>query len=257
MRLVLVEPKLAAELEADNIGRMLEALASAAIGCRRDDVLVLPERFHLSGSREAYLADVRRIATAVGCHVVGGSHHEQRGDSFVNAGVVVDPDGAVIGSYEKVRPYASERLSVRSGSASLEIAIAGRVLLVMICADFWYSDLVLTAPRAPDLLLVPALSVSRKPTPDYSRTLWRHLCVARAYEFGAFVGVSDWAHDSSLPLLSASGVAGFADPTRVEPDALFSPVAPARARAYTLDFEALAEFRRDRQARGFFWKELP
>jgi predicted amidohydrolase len=187
--------------------------------------------------------------------VVGGSHHEQRGQSHVNAGVVVDEAGSVIGGYEKVRPYAAERLFVRGGAPADEITIAGRTVLVLICADFWYSDLIFSAPRAPDLVLVPALSVSRKPTPGFSRTLWRHLAVSRAYELGAYVGVSDWAHDSSLPVLPSSGVAGFANPTAIAEDELFTPVAPGRAAAFALDFDALARFRRDRQERGFFWKE--
>jgi predicted amidohydrolase len=255
MRLVLVEPKLNHTLDADNSGAVLEALETSSVTCEPSDVLVLPERFVLTTSRAVYLANVQKIATAVGCTVVGGSHHEQRGDAHVNAGVVIDGSGALIGSYEKVRPYSAERLVVRVGARGELLSIAGHTALVLICADFWYSDLIFSIPQAPDLVLVPALSVSRKPTPDFSRTLWRHLAVSRAYELGAYVGISDWAHDSSLPVLPASGVAGFADPTAIHADELFVPVAPSRARVFALDFEALARFRRDRQERGFFWKE--
>jgi predicted amidohydrolase len=255
MRLVLIEPTLDHVPDANNAGRVLDALESSAVACEWQDVLVLPERFHLSTDKRRYLEDVRRIARAAGCHVIGGSHHEAREDGTVNAGVAVDPDGAIIGTYEKVRPYAAERQWVRPGTHAGALTIAGRIVLVLVCADFWYVDLALRAPEAPDLIVVPALSVSRKATPDYSRALWRHLCIARAYELGAFVGVSDWAVDSSLPVLSASGVSGFADPTVIDPDGFFVPVAPARARTFALDFEALAAFRADRAARGFFWKD--
>jgi predicted amidohydrolase len=255
MRLVLVQPVLLHSPEADNVRPVLEALESSAVTCEPDDLLVLPERFHLSNSRDQYLADVRRIALAAGCHVVGGSHHEQRGDGQVNAGVVVDPAGGLIGCYEKVRPYHAERAVVSPGSAIGELTIGGHPLLVLVCADFWYSDLLFGARTLPDLVLVPALSVSRKPSPDFSRALWRHLAVTRAYELGAFVGVSDWDHASELPFLRASGVSGFADPTAVEPEALFRPLPSGGAAAFPLDFAALAEFRRDRAERGFFWKQ--
>ena len=132
--------------------------------------------------------------------------------------------------------------------------IGGRRVFVLICADFWFSDLFNRAAHLPDLVLVPALSVSRKPSPDYSRALWRHLAIARAYEFGAYVGISDWGHPSELPMLATSGVGGLADPTREHPDELFRPIAESGASAFDLDFAALDAFRRDRMERGFFWK---
>jgi hypothetical protein len=81
--------------------------------------------------------------------------------------------------------------------------------------------------------------------------------VARAYEFGVFVGISDWAYPSRLPALFASGVGGFADPTVVEPSALFSPIGPSGIGVFEIDFERLDAFRRDRVERGFFWKPKP
>ena len=102
--------------------------------------------------------------------------------------------------------------------------------------------------------LVPALSVTRKPTPEYSRALWRHLAVSRAYEYGVYVGISDWAHESELPVLPAAGVAGFADPTGTDPEKLFQPLGASAFAAHELDFERLEDFRRDRRSRGFFWK---
>ena len=104
------------------------------------------------------------------------------------------------------------------------------------------------------MVLVPALSVSRKATPAYSRELWRHLAIARAYEMGTYVGVSDWGQPSSMPMLFTSGVGGFADPTGVDPERFFRPIDPSGASVYDLDFERLGQFRQDRIDRGFFWK---
>jgi omega-amidase len=254
MRLVLVQPQLAHH-DADNFDRVRHALDQSRIRPDPDDVLLLPERVALTQDRAEYQAEVKKLATELGCTVVGGSHHERRGDGSVNAGLAVDAAGRVLTMYEKVRPYASERASVSEGAAPGELSVGGRRILVLICADFWFSDLFARASALPDIVLVPALSVSRKPTPDYSRALWRHLAIARAYEFGAFVGVSDWGHPSDLPLLAASGVGGLADPSTTDPSAFFRPIAASGASAYELDFEALERFRRDRMERGFFWRK--
>ena len=250
MRLLLVQPELAYDASADNpgvISRLVEPYAGALAP---DDVVLLPEHFDLRPSRAEYERYVCELSRRLGCHVVGGSHHEQRDGGPVNAGIVADSAGHVVGAYEKLRPYAEERSRVRQGSGVGEFAIGGRTVLVLICADFWFSDVFYRAKKLPDVILVPALSVTRKPTPDYSRKLWEHLAVARAYEFGAYVGVSDWAHVSRTGTLTASGVGGFADPTTSVPDELFRPIGGS-ARLYDLDFARLDAFRADRMSRGF------
>jgi predicted amidohydrolase len=252
MKLVLVEPALSFEAGADNLDVVSRLLAPFAPDLGADDLVLLPEHFDLRGSRAEYEAGICGLSRRLGCHVVGGSHHEDRDGGHVNVGIVADGRGEVLGSYEKLRPYAEERSRVQGGAGFGEFRIGGRAILVLICADFWFSDVFYRATALPDLILVPAFSVSRKPTPDYSRALWRHLSVARAYEFGTYVGISDWAHVPGR--LSASGVAGFADPTTADPGALFSPVG-GTARLYDLDWAALETFRRDRVDRGFFWKK--
>lgn len=253
MKLVLIEPVLDHAPGAANMAAVTALLAPLRGQLAAGDVVLLPERFHLDPSRDRYESDVRGLARDLGCHVVGGSHHEQRDDGALNSGIVAGPDGAVLAHYDKLRPYAAERQWVRPGSRVGELDIAGRHVLVLVCADFWFSDLFDRTRRLPDLVLVPALSVTRKPTPDYSRELWRHLAIARAYEFGAFVGISDWSHASQVPL-PASGVGGLADPTGVDPARFFTPVDAAGISVLDLDFDALDAFRRDRMDRGFFWK---
>jgi predicted amidohydrolase len=253
MRLILVQ----AQLQHDagtNLDRIRAALDAARILFARDDLLLLPERFDLREDREPYERDVTALARSLGCHVVGGSHHEKRPGGSVNAGVVADPAGAIVGRYEKLRPYASERQFVEPGAGLGELTIGGRNVLVLVCADFWFVDLVLRATRAPDVVLVPALSVTRKSSPAYSRALWRHLSISRAYEFGTYVGVSDWAYPSELPALFTAGAGGLADPTAVDPEKFFTPIGETGVAVHELDFAALDAFRKDRIARGFFWK---
>jgi omega-amidase len=254
MKLTLVQPELSHAPDADNLARIRALLAAARLDLASDDILLLPERFHLSDERGAYGRDVGALARELVCHVVGGSHREIVDGESVNSGLAFDPRGRVVGRYEKLRPYGAERSFVRPGTVLGEFEIAGRRVLVLVCADFWFADLFARASALPDVVLVPALSVTRKATPDYSRALWRHLAVARAYEFGVYVGISDWAYPSELPVLFTSGVGGFADPTIVDPAHFFVPIGPHGVSVHELDFAQLEAFRRDRQERGFFWK---
>lgn len=255
MQLVLVQPQLGYSPDDDNLATLHGAVAQAATRLEPDDIVLLPEHYDLRQARLEYEQGVRDLARRLGCHVVGGSHHERRNGGIVNSGIAVRPDGTTLCTYEKLRPYAEERLTVQPGERLGELTIAGRRILVLICADFWFSDLFDRVTQLPDVVLVPALSVTRKQEPDYSRALWQHLAVARAYEFGVYVGISDWGHPSRLPVLSASGVGGFADPTRLEPDAFFLPTGDRLAAIHRLDFERLEAFRADRLARGFFWRK--
>lgn len=257
VKLVLVQPQLVHAADDRNAERLTRALAPLAGALDRDDIVLLPEHWDIRPSRERYLGDVRELARTLGCHVIGGSHHETREDGRrVNSGVAIAPDGRVVGRYEKLRPYASERAAAEPGDTLGEFEIAGRRVLVLICADFWFSDLIHAVKTLPDIVLVPALSVTRKPTPEYSRSLWRDLAVTRAYEFGVFVGVSDWGHPSELGALITSAVGGFADPTQVDPARLFTPIGSSgeETQVFDLDFDRLEAFRADRRERGFYWR---
>src|SRR5262245_22964090 len=254
MRLVLVQPVLRADSD-QRVDTIRALVRGTGVALDPGDVLLLPEHVADTSCGAHYGRAVSALARDLGCHVVGGSHHEQRDAGAVNTGVVCGPHGDVVGSYEKLRPYASERERVRPGSCLGELTISGRHVLVLICADFWFVDLILGATRLPDIVLVPALSVTRKATPSYSRALWRHLAVARAYEHGVYVGISDWAPASQLPILPASGVGGLADPTTVDPERLFQPIGETGVAIHEIDFAALEAFRDDRRHRGFFWKD--
>lgn len=253
-KLILVQPELSYAPGMVNMTKLLSLLEAGALALTETDIVLLPEHTVVESSRELYLRGVGELARRLGCHVVGGSHHQLRGEHKVNAGAVCDARGQVIAEYEKLRPYAAERQRVEPGAALGELNIGAFRIMVLICADFWFSDVFVRAQQLPDLVLVPAHSVSRKPDPSYSRALWRHLAVARAYEFGVYVGVSDWAHARTEGMLAPSGVAGFADPTTAVDSELFNPLADLALSSFELDRDKLLAFRDDRLARGFFWK---
>ena len=248
MKLILVQPALHLAPDADNLGIIRAQLDAAHLDFDPNDIVLLPESFERRASPDRYRRELCALARGLGCHLVGGSHHERVEGGIVNSGLAFDPSGNVIGRYEKLRPYATERLVVRPGVQLGEFVVAGRHVLVLVCADFFFADLFQRLTGVPDLILVPACSVTRKATPEYARTLWRCVAVARAYEFAAYAGISDWAYASELP---ASGVGGFADPATTAPERLFVPIGDAGVAVFPIDFSALEDFRADRRARGF------
>ena len=254
MRLVLTQPVLSTDPNADNTARMEQLLVSSALELSADDIVVLPEHSSQHNDWNLYQEQMCGLATRLGCHLIAGSIHARDAAHVVNRGLVATPSGALLTQYEKLRPYFREQQLVTPGDHFGEVDIAGKRFVILICADFWFSDLFDRIRKTPDVVVVPSLSVTRKPTPDYSRELWRHLAVARAYEFGVYIGISDWDNGSTLGELQTAGVAGFADPTQLDPQQFFKSAPPGGVLAMDLDFDALAAFREDRRRRGFFWR---
>ncbi|SEN27424.1 carbon-nitrogen hydrolase family protein [Nonomuraea pusilla] len=212
------------------------------------DVVLLPELAGSDLTRPDYLARVRDLAAGTGLTVVGGSHHDRTPDGTVNRGAVADPTGAIVAEYAKAHPYGVEHESgVVPGDPGGAFTLGGRRLRVLLCADLWYSS---SLTGGDDVVLVPAFSVTRWDGPAAARALWRHMSVARAYEFMAYVAVSDWRHEADYHGRPCAGVTGFADPCPADPSGFHvTPSAPVSVRA--LDFDRLDAFRADRAARGF------
>ena len=255
MRLILTQPQLAAFDNRHSTDTFRRLLDSTPGGLSRNDIVLLPEHAFFVETREAYLDIAAPMAREYGCHLVAGSFHEIGEGVKRNTGAVLTPEGEVLGWFDKLRPYADERARVDPGSRLGEFRVGEVNVLVLICADFWFSDLFLQANAQPDLVLVPALSVTRKSTPDYSRALWRDLAVSRAYEFGVLAGISDWGFPSRLPKHITSGVGGVADTTGVDPRDFYRPTGDAELQVIDVDLAALAHFRHDRRERGFYWKK--
>src|SRR5262249_6409354 len=157
----------------------------------------------------------------------------------------------IIAHYEKHRPYGSELAhGIVGGHTWGQFSLHGRHCVVLICFDLWFSASFHQLGRLPDVVLTPSFSVSQKASPRPAQTLWKHMTVARAYEFATYVGVSDWAYPCAYDGLRSCGVAGLADP---HPDGtgFFTPVGDAVFRSYQLHFDRLDQLRENRRTRGF------
>lgn len=217
---------------------------------RCGDVLLLPEL--VGGDNDCYELEVRALAKALKAWVVGGSHRKKSGRGMINAGLVVDPSGQSVVWYEKANPYGNEiARGTVSGTGPATFEVGGVRCLVAICADFWHRETLQVPGRRPEIILVPALSVTRRPRPELARARWRHLAITRAYEFASYVAISDWAYSAAAHGCASSGVAGLAHPNPNQAALLFRAVGARAVRAFELDLASLEELRSDQTGRGF------
>ena len=182
-----------------NLDAIRAALDATPDAIQPGDLLVLPE---LVGASMDHARDLRRIqdtARALGVWVVGGSHHHSTRGRTVNTGAVAAPDGDLVATYDKHHPYGVDTEGgVDPGDRLGAFEVRGRQVLVLICADFWHSALLHTTDLRPDVIAVPSFSVSRLRPPTPARVIWRHMAISRAYEFGAYVAISDWATSATF-----------------------------------------------------------
>ncbi|MFI7424921.1 carbon-nitrogen hydrolase family protein [Nonomuraea sp. NPDC049684] len=248
MKVLLVQPPTWSPDGHANFDAIEELAAREPV---RSDVLLLPELAGSSLSRADYLARVAALAVGTGATVAGGSHYDRTEAGLVNRGAVIDPSGTLVAEYDKVHPYDVERRSgVVPGRAGGAFELAGRRLRVLLCADLWYSA-TLAGQDDLDVVLVSAFSVTRWDGPGPARALWRHMSVARAYEFMTYVAVSDWHHEAAYQGRRCAGVTGFANPCPDAADGFFTACPDAPLSSCLLDLDRLDAFRQDRAHRGF------
>jgi hypothetical protein len=213
MKVLLTQLRVRSEDDDENFRRVAKLIERSRMGLSHEDILVLPELIGGESERKDYERLTSELARTIGCHVVRGSNHHARRGKTVNSGVVADQQGMIVATYDKqLRPYGIEaQLGVGPGSAVGQFEIQGCRILVLVCADFCYSDVFVRQIRPrPDLILVPTFSISRRSSPRVARSLWRSMAIARAYEFSVYVGISEWAYPCEYHGLRSSSVAGLA-----------------------------------------------
>ncbi|MQY33836.1 Deaminated glutathione amidase [Streptomyces sp. RB17] len=173
------------------------------------DLVLLPENGLMLGTggemrERAFTADsaeimeLREAARETGTVVVLGGMKHRRSDRVSNSALVIDRDGAVLGSYDKIHLFDAtvdgrsfEASGVeRAGSEPLLLEVNGVTVGITICYDVRFPELYRSLARAgAEVLLVPAA---------FTRTTggahWEVLLRSRAIENGAFVVASATVH---------------------------------------------------------------
>jgi deaminated glutathione amidase len=206
--------------QADRLTR-----AAAADGA---DLVVLPEKFNLLGSHEAFRAGAetmdgpsvtwaRETASELGIDLVAGSFVEQREghDKLANTSVHVGPDGEVRAVYRKIHMFDvtvegreyRESESQEAGDEIVTSEVAGVGVGLTVCYDVRFPELYrILALRGARVLLVPAAFT--RPT---GAAHWDTLLRARAIENQAFV-VAAGQVGTSPPEYESFGASQIVDP---------------------------------------------
>lgn len=171
---------------------ILERIERAAAG---HDLLVLPE-----GTFPAYvlgnaaiddrsvadaIAELARIARSASCAIVAGAAL-RRGDELHNGAVVVDRDGSLAGSAEKIFLWHFDRQWFEPGSAIAPIETSIGRLGVLICADGRMPGIGRAlVDRGAELLVMPTAWVTSGRNPHELENLQADLLAqVRAFENG-------------------------------------------------------------------------
>lgn len=142
------------------------------------DILALPEYYFVktkdssvvasSFRKEEVIVELKRLSSALGCILVGGSVVEHVNGSLYNRSYLLD-SGDIIGFYDKIHPYDNEgRGLIREGTEYKVFEVRGIRIGMLICADVLYRGSFgnLRGLR-PDLIFVPTTS-PYKPTESQS-----------------------------------------------------------------------------------------
>jgi deaminated glutathione amidase len=179
--------------------------AAAADGA---DLVVLPEKFNVLGSHDAYRANAepldgptvgwaRDTARELGIDLVAGSFVERRQghDKLGNTSVHVGPDGEIRGVYRKIHMFDvtvegkeyRESASQEAGEEIVTSEAEGARLGLTVCYDLRFPELYrILALRGARILTIPAAF-----TKVTGAAHWDTLVRARAIENQAFVVAAD------------------------------------------------------------------
>ena len=191
------------ERNLDRADRLIRAAAGAGAG-----LIVLPEKFNLLGTHEAYLAGAetlegptiawaRGLARELGVDLVAGSIVERREghEKLANTSVHVGPDGELRGVYRKIHMFDvtvagkeyRESASQQGGDEVVTSEAAGARLGLSVCYDLRFPELFrILAIRGARIVTLPAAF-----TRVTGEAHWDVLIRARAIENQAFVVAAD------------------------------------------------------------------
>ncbi|KEF37267.1 putative amidohydrolase [Schinkia azotoformans MEV2011] len=189
------------------------------------DVIVLPENFHLMGTKEDLfkkaetidgptITKLREVAKELGTYIVAGTMklRIQGEEKLRNSCCVINPDGDIQDVYDKIhtfnarvggRTYAGNQVE-QSGDQIIVTNIKGVPVGLSVCFDLRFPEMFrILALKGSKVILVPALFMLHT-----GKDHWEVLLRARAIEnqvymvapatHGTFPPNGDWTYGRSL-----------------------------------------------------------
>lgn len=202
MKIALAQIRIFWENPEKNLARAETLIQqSARKGC---DLIVFPEMFSTGFSMRPGLAEkacrqtelaLTAAAKAYGINIIAGYALTGAGSSApVNAAVVFDRSGSVIGRYAKMHPFtlAGEERIFRPGRSTVVFELEGLTASVFICYDLRFPEVFRAVAREADAIFVIAN------WPESRKAHWKTLLKARAIENQCYlIGVNRTGTDGN------------------------------------------------------------
>jgi omega-amidase len=174
---------------------MMATMVEDVCAQQKVDIVIFPELCttgYECGVRFADLAErvpdhsidtLSKVATECDTYIVFGLAEKQKVESVIySAAVLIDPEGEVLGDYQKVHLKGEQRLAFRPGFKFVTAETRFGVVGVMVGWDLAFPE----AARSLALEGAELLCVCGSWEKPHANE-WRSYCFARAYENAAFV----------------------------------------------------------------------
>ncbi len=160
---------------------------------------------------------LQSIALTYSSWVIGGSQIVKNGKNYLNRSFIINPQGKIIGTYDKHRLFGYElNQNMIAGKKLFHWKLGQFNASICICNDLWnLKNVNRVIENDTDVLFVPTLSVvPKRSDTNYGQYIWHNLAFIRAKEGAMVVVVSDTA---KLPLMKpywSSGASCIIDPSK-------------------------------------------
>ncbi|RNB82560.1 carbon-nitrogen hydrolase family protein [Brevibacillus nitrificans] len=222
LKVSMVQMQVTDQVEV-NVAKAIELIREAA---KSDpDVIVLPENFHLMGTKEQFfekaetidgptITRLRELAREIGTYIVAGTMklRDPGAEKLRNTCCVLDPDGEIQDVYDKIHTFNAQVGDRQFSGSQVEAAgndivvtkIKGVPVGLSVCFDIRFPEMFrILALKGAKVILVPAIFMLHT-----GKDHWEVLLRARAIEnqlymvapatHGKFPPNGDWSYGRSM-----------------------------------------------------------
>ncbi len=188
------------------------------------DVICFPEYWNglriNSSSKKSFIDSkefLKNTALKYSAWVIGGSFLVQENDHNFNRSLIFNPEGKIVGKYDKIRLFGYEKTQdIFPGNALFTWKIGNFRAGIRICNDLWNLNLIQELiSEEIDILFVPALTVVPESIyTNYGQYIWHNLAFIRAKEGAMAIIVSDTNRAILSDPYWSTGASCIADPSQ-------------------------------------------
>jgi deaminated glutathione amidase len=224
LKVSMVQMQVTNDVEV-NVNKAIALIKEAAMG--NPDVVVLPENFHLMGTKKEFfekaesidghtITALRKLARELDIYIVAGTMklRVQNEEKLRNSCCVINPEGEIQDIYDKIhtfnaqvggRTYSGSQVE-EAGDRIIVTNIKGVPVGLSVCFDIRYPEMFrILALKGAKVILVPAIFMLHT-----GKDHWEVLLRARAIEnqvymvapatYGKFPPHEEWSYGRSMAI---------------------------------------------------------